>query len=275
VALKQAEGGDCLMNWIELVAYGISGALGALLAYPILARNKERRAIYAVVAIAAMYVVHALAAAIVLPRVYDWQTDRELRGIRFYSELADSSPADYQKVKDIIRDGVMKGQSARAMTSRATSVVAGILPKYVPTASDESVNQFVQVTTHMLGTMNQTSPDACYQFLFPQKFTVAVASPEDEADKNALLDAMADVLHSATHNPQPPPDKTESAALLQPVAGSLANKYGRDVALLQTTAHDSAERAKVCTIAIDLYSQILALPPRQSSELLRYLLSAQ
>jgi hypothetical protein len=33
------------MNWIDVFAYAISGALGAAIMYPILARNKERRAI--------------------------------------------------------------------------------------------------------------------------------------------------------------------------------------------------------------------------------------
>jgi len=46
------------MNWIEVIAYAISGALGAALAYPILARNKELRAIYGAAALLAMYANH-------------------------------------------------------------------------------------------------------------------------------------------------------------------------------------------------------------------------
>jgi len=83
------------VDWIEIVSYAVSGALGAAVAYLIVGGKKERRGIYSAVTVAAMFILHALAARFVLPGVYDWQTDRDLKKISLYSEIANSDPETY------------------------------------------------------------------------------------------------------------------------------------------------------------------------------------
>lgn len=263
------------MDWIEILSYGVSGAVGAVIAYLIVGDKKERRGVYTVVTIVAMYAVHALAAQFVLPSVYDWKADRELRSITFFSEIADSDPEMYKKLKATLLDGLKKGESKEVVKRQAAYVIEGVLPRYLPNASDESVNAFISVTAQDAKELNHVNPDACYQFLFPQKFNSSNSTALDDAAKNKTLAAMADVFHSATHNPQPPPDPKESEELLKPVRNELTNRYGWDLLLFQRTAKDSAEREKVCNIGIDFYNQILSLPPKESSEVLRYLLSAK
>jgi hypothetical protein len=134
---------------------------------------------------------------------------------------------------------------------------------------------FVKVTTRELKELDRSNADSCYFFMYPQKGTAPYATSMDNETGSKLLDAMGGVIHSATHNPQPPPDKQESAMLLQSVGGQLAQKYGADVQLLRGDPKDTTDRGKICTMAIDLYERILSLPPREASELLRYLLSPQ
>jgi hypothetical protein len=263
------------VDWIEILSYGVSGAVGAVIAYLIVGDKKERRGVYTVVTIVAMYAVHALAARFVLPSVYDWKADSELRSITFFSEIADSDPETYKKLKATLLDGQRKGEPKEVIERQVASIVAGTLPRYIPNASDESVNVFMSVTAQDAKDLNHANPDACYQFLFPQKFSSPNSIELDDAANNKTLAVMADVFHSATHNPQPPPDAKESEELLEPVRNELAEKYGSHLLIFQRTAKDSAEREKVCNIGIDFYNRILSLPPKESSEVLRYLLSGK
>lgn len=263
------------MNWIEILSFGISGALGAVIAYLIMGDKKERRGVYSIVTIVAMFAIQALAARFVLPSVYDWQGDRKLRSIAVYSEIADSDPETYKKLKATLLDGAQKGEPKGVVDHQVASIIEGTLPRYIPNASDDSINAFFSIAIQDAKDLNRVNPDACYQFLFPQKFSSPNLTGLDDAATNKMLAALAEVLHSATHNPQPPPDAKESEELLKPVRNELTNRYGWDLLLFQRTAKDSAEREKVCNIGIDFYNQILSLPPKESSEVLRYLLSAK
>jgi hypothetical protein len=263
------------VDWIEILSYGVSGAVGAVIGYLIVGDKKERRGVYTIVTIVAMYAVHALAVQFVLPSVYDWGADRELRSNPLYSEIADSDPETYKKSKATLLDGLKKGEPKEVIERQVASIIESTLPQYIPNASDDSVNAFVSLAARDAKDLNLINPDACYQLLFPRKFSSPNSTRLDDAATNKTLAAMAAVLHSATHNPQPPPDVKESEQLLEPIRNELAKKYGSDLLLVQGTAKDSAERGKVCNIAIDLYEGILSLPPKESSEVLRDLLSSK
>jgi hypothetical protein len=262
------------MDWISVAGYGASGALGALFASLIVGNKKERRVIYFVVLVVAMYGVHALAARFVLPSVYGWQIDRQLRQIPLYSEIAEGDPETYEKLKEVVLEGARTGESTGVVESKTSPIVMATLPRYVPKASDESVITFISLIAAELKELNRTDPDACYQFLYPQKFQSPTGTPNmDNTRTNKVLQAMADVVHSARHTPQPLPDRDESEALLKPISNELARKYGTDIFLLQNTPKDQSERGKLCSLVSDLYEQVLKLPPRQSSEVLRDMFS--
>lgn len=263
------------MDWISAVAYGVSAALGALFASLIVGSKKERRVIYVAVLAATGYGVHALAARFLLPSLYGWQVDRQIRQSGLYPEIAESDPQTYEKLKEVVLEGARNGDSAGVIESKISPIVMATLPRYVPKASDESVITFISLTTGELKELNRADPDACYQFLFPQKFSSPSITIQnmDETTRTKLLQAMAGLVHSATHNPQPLPDKDESEALLKPISSELAQRYGTDIFLLQRTPKDRSERGKLCSLVTDLYEQVLKLPPRQSSEVLRDMFS--
>lgn len=263
------------MDWINVIAYGVSGAIGALLVYPFLGKKKEQRVIYTVVSLVAMYAVHSLLAVNLLPSIYGWQIDHELRKIPFYSELAEDSPQTYVRVKGIMLEGAAKGEGQAATVARVTPLIEDVLPQYVTTASDESVIAFVSVTTRELHELSRSNLDGCYFLMYPQKAPTPVANSISEEAKTKMLTAMGGVIHSATHSPQAPPDKQESKVLMQSIAGELEKKYGADMDILRGDAKDTTERGKACIMAIDMYDRILDLPPRQAGELLRYILSPQ
>ena len=61
----------------------------------------------------------------------------------------------------------------------------------------------------------------------------------------------------------------DAADLLEGVAGTLAERYGDDFQMLATPEDPGVDRARVCAMTLDLYTEILALPKDDSVRLLR------
>jgi hypothetical protein len=264
------------MDWIDVFAFAVSGGLGAAIARLIAGGKKDRRPLLIGITLVAMFAIHAVAARVVLPGIYQWEADRELRKIALYSEIAENDPQTYDKIRVILLAGMKAGGSSKeAAETQGSAIIANTLPKYIATASDDSVNAFASIVLEEAEDLNRANPDACYQYLFPGKSgsPALLASLVDNAKKEKNLRAMGDIVHSSTHNPQSPPDPKESAALLNSINTPLIKKYGSDLDLVRGTAKDTAERKKVCDITADFYRSILNMPPKKSSELLRYILS--
>ena len=137
-------------------------------------------------------------------------------------------------------------------------------------ASNESVLALMQ---DMVGTAKKLEgkpADACFRYWFPQ-----VAGPPDiaqsvsPADQAHTLDLMGEVIRSAAEQPLPLPDPEAVKDNLSNVINATYEKYGADAQMLSHASDERIDRGKVCTITISVYERILALPPKQASELLR------
>lgn len=263
------------MDLFSLLSWAFSGALAGVLAVFIVGQSRERRAVYIIVTVALLMIFGALSRIFVLPRVYAWQADRELRKIAFYRELAESDPVLYQQVAAAALQGALHHEPQDAISARVAAILSGTLPSFLGHASDDSVNEYGKVMVGLLDDLRVTDADSCYFLLFPQQRPPGAASshPLSKETQNKLLDSMAHIIHSSSHNPQPDPDPQESQIALTPVTQGLLAKYGNDLLLTQRPAVNSEERSKVCNISDDMFSQITALPPRDSSLVLRHLIA--
>jgi hypothetical protein len=162
------------------------------------------------------------------------------------------------------------------LASRISPIVAGLVPKYVGIASDQSVVDFIDVATRVVEELRRTHSDACYYFLFPHEVG-ATPSVEYLNQKivQQMLDAMGQVVHSAVHEPQPVPDAAKAQVLLVTVLGRLQKEYGNELLLLQQKPTDATGRQNVCNMTVSLYKNVEDLPKGDASLLLRYLLSNQ
>ena len=262
------------MDWLAIVSGAIAGALAAAIASLLTGKSKERRGLFAIVTLVIFLTLKVFFDQAVLPHVRVWQTDRQLRELPFYRDLAEVDPQTYQKVRDIVADSVKKGERADVIVSRISPIVANTLPRYVGAASDESVNGFIDVTIRKTEELRITHLDACYYFLFPpENGGPAVPAYFDQKSQDQMLDVMGRIVHSAVHAPQPLPDSTRAQLLLVPVLDRLRDDFGSDLSLLQQKPTDTTGRQKVCDMAISLYKNVEDLPPNDASLLLRYLLS--
>ena len=60
--------------------------------------------------------------------------------------------------------------------------------------------------------------------------------------------------------------------LIAPIVSELGNKYGEGLRDLQNPLAPDVNKTRLCSILIDLYSQVLQLPVEQSGPVVRYML---
>jgi hypothetical protein len=263
------------MDWVSVLLAAVCGAMAATVASLVTIKVKNNRAPYLVITLVVFLGLKAFSNKTILPGVRDWQTDRQLRELPFYRDLAEVDPQTYQKIRVVASDSVRKGDGADVIASRMVPIVAGTVPKYVGTASDESVVAYIDVIVQQIEALHKSHSDACYYLLFPreQGAMPGVISSLDQKTRDESLDTLGRIVHSAVHTPQPLPDARKAEALLVPVMDQLRGEFGNDLMLFQQKPTDSIGRQKVCAITVFLYKNVEALPQRDASLLLRYLLS--
>ncbi|SRR6266849_727767 len=263
------------MDWMSVLVAGLCGALAAGIASLVTIKSKKSRGPYIVITLVFFFGFKALSDKTILPRIRDWQTDRQLRELAFYRDLAEVDPQTYEKIRVVTSDSVRKGDGADVIASRIAPIVAGTVPKYIGTASDDSVIAFADVVIRQVEALRSSNSDACYYFLFPheQGAPLGITNSLGQKSRDESIDTLGRIVHSAVHTPQPLPDARKAETLLVPVMDQLTNQFGNDLLLLQQKPTDTVGRQKVCAITVFLYKNVEALPQRDASLLLRYLLS--
>jgi hypothetical protein len=266
------------VDWIEIVGAGLGAGLGALVAGLLVKPWKKYRLISVVSLFVGIAAGSLISKTYIVPLAHVWDAKRLIRATPFYKELSVYDPETYRKIESILVENTQSGGTPQKAGRKIAIELAAVLPKYVPKASDESVVTFLGNLVPVLQELDRTNPDACYSFLFPDKFGEAGMAakflPSQFGNKN--LQALEGIILSSVKNPQPAPDEKKAKELLQPIISNLVGKYGSDdLRLIAGTARDASERKKVCEIDAELYRQILSLPPADASTIVRYLLSTK
>lgn len=265
------------MDWLSVLSAALAGALAAAIASLLFLRKlKNRRVSFAVITLLLLFLLQAFSNQVILPRVREWQVDQQLKELPFYRDIAEVDPQTYEKMRIVVSDSVRKGDRADSIASHLSPIVTASLPKYIGTASDDSVIALVDVIVRKVDELRLVHSDACYYLLFPhENGAPPMSSYLDEKSAGEVIETMGRIVHSAVHAPQPLPDATKAEEFMVPVADRLRNEYGDDLLLLQKKPSDSLGRQKVCAITVSMYKDVEGLPRSNASLLLRYLLSNQ
>jgi hypothetical protein len=266
------------VDWASVVLAGISGALGAAIAYLLVRNPRERRIAYVLALVISFATLNALARVFVLPHIRAWQYERkveqELQEIPAYRVIQQSDPQTYEKIRVIVRDGIRDGQRPEVLASRIRAVISELVIRYIPYASDDAVIAFTGVMVREIEELTQVNPDHCYQFLFPEQYgPLDLMKHIDATTLQDDLAALAILIQSAVQNPQPKPDPSQSETLLKTVYVRVNEEYGDDIRLLDNPHGQSVDKEKVCTIIARLYRHVLNMPKTHSSLVLRYMFS--
>ena len=146
--------------------------------------------------------------------------------------------------------------------------------KFIPAASDESVNNFASYFIDVNDKLLAIDPNLCYQWVTHEESSnVDPAEHIDEQTQEGALNLIAEVIRTSAEDPQPPPDKERAEMLLQEIGEVLSQKYGQDLMMFNNPILAKGNKKKFCKIASDMYRQVLRKSEKDSSRILRYLLT--
>jgi len=288
------------MDWVNIAALGVIGGLSALIAQVVTkAQSNSDSAVEGEIASDSLAIPTApkatnrwlfnivfLISFLLLNSVYKAQIKplndarlfrNELLKIDAYAALSEKEPELFQRaITQATRDGLPK--TASAVKDSLAGVWEATVTKYMRLASDEALVDYMEASMAVVTERRQQSGLACYLALFPAAATPAdkpllamsTVTPKAQQD---LFAAMAGLLRSSSTTPPASDLAVGEARFLGSIAPPLQDRYGSDLALLETAdSAIGADRDKVCAMASDMYSAVLALQIGRAS-VLRFLLS--
>jgi hypothetical protein len=180
-----------------------------------------------------------------------------------YEMLAQRHPEAIAKISEIEK---LRTTGAEAGMRRARLVLlADYLPVYAPRASDSSIRAFAALAIENLQGLVKRDAMLCREIAAGRH-----AGVTENLNQRAAA-ALVDVLSSAITQPQNPPDAGEAIALRRQVIDALYQKNGANLMERRLLARSAdAPPEPYCRTFIRVFEELLALPPEQSSKVLRF-----
>lgn len=191
-----------------------------------------------------------------------------------YRAIKQQQPALYKQIHDEFIAAVRAGVPADKAIGQLRPLLADLLNQRIGSADDASIISYMRLSVSQMQNLRQQSGDLCFRFLFPQ---ISGGINTEEALPKALqqqdLEQM-EALLNASRGPEVTIDLPQARQSLQAIVRTLYAKWGSDLQLLNSPTDSRVDRDKMCDMTIDLYNAVLALPGKQSANILRMMLSA-
>ena len=266
------------MNWINIAAAVTIGFISGAVAYFIAKKYPTRRIPFFAIPVLVFIALSALTKFLVIPPLHLWTSQREieksLSQISAYEVIAKYDPKAYEEIGREILSSLKNRESHDEAIGRARKRVAELVSGYIPRASDDAILRYMKAMVKEMEELAGKNPELCYQFLFPQKYgAVDVTQHLTQETQREDLVALEEVIRTAVEQPQPLPDSTAAEASLKKVLNQFAQVHGEDTLLLKDPFAPGIDKGKTCTLIASLYKEVLKLPEKDSSLVLRYMLS--
>ena len=268
------------MNWINIAAAVTIGFISGAVAYFIAKKYPTKRILILAIPVLVFIALSALTKFLVIPPLHLWTSQREieksLSQISAYEVIAKYDPKAYEEIRREILNSLKNRETYDEVTGRARKRVAELVPGYIPRASDDAILRYMKAMVKEMEELAGKNPELCYQFLFPQKYgAVDVTEHLTPETQREDLVALAEVIRTAVEQPQPPPDPVAAETLLKKTLGQFSQAYGEDTLLLKDPFASGIDKGKACSLIASLYQELLKLPEKESSLVLRYMLSTK
>jgi hypothetical protein len=265
------------MGWISWAIVAVVLVIAALGAAAVLRSRAQQKSQYLAMLLVVTAVLGVAAHSFLAPGLqarYDASTlDDSLSRNAAFAAIKKHDPQTYARITSELREGLLAGKSQAELIDRVRAEVTALVQKRLPQASNEAATEYMRVMVQEMGELRQQGGDLCYRFLYAKPgqgvdLSQYVSANTLEAD----FAALSQIVRTSVVAPQPVPQQAEVALALKPVFTALEGRYGPDMAMLQNPQAPGADRDKLCSITIDMYTVILQKPTSVSGKLIRYLL---
>lgn len=140
----------------------------------------------------------------------------------------------------------------------------------MPSASDDAAFAYAGQAMKVLQSLSPYGE--CKHFeRNPSQDVLAITTRVDHNDWQSLQAAAARVLVTAAQSPMPAPTREAVLSYLRPIYQGLLSRHAGYDDLMTKPELSESERFKYCKATVDLYAQILRLPPEQGGRVYRFL----
>ncbi|MDQ6799628.1 MAG: hypothetical protein M3041_02190 [Acidobacteriota bacterium] len=207
-----------------------------------------------------------------LPMFIDKQADKELLKAPVNRQIARWEPDAYAQMKREMIASMQRGDPPAVAQSHVRKIVEKVANKYMKTADDIALIDYIKVTVDEIRQVNDRDSSAAFDMLFNIDSTVGTSAYIDKATQQRDLDALAEVIRSGVAKEASPQDDQRAMQLLRGVMTSMRNDYGEQGVLALSPAH-SSDKAKSVQLALEFYKRLLSLRSDQAAKVLRLVLS--
>jgi hypothetical protein len=197
------------------------------------------------------------------------QLEAELLRNPLYAALKEVAPSNYDVVRDAIVSGVQRGRSLADVRAETLPVIRSLIEERLPRSSDRALLMFSSLLVKQFEHLSRVDPVGCYDSAFGTSNALPDLTPELQ---NEEFVASAEVIESYTQAMRIPSDQAVESSL-ELVMVPLVRKYGDALALFEKQPLSDSEKAVVCGMTIEMYSEINRLPQQRAVALLRNLFS--
>ncbi|HHL2559455.1 TPA: DNA gyrase [Yersinia enterocolitica] len=205
------------------------------------------------------------------------QIERSFEGYPVFQTLKQQEPALYTQLIDNFIQSKKEGHSDQQLIDEMRRSVAELTVQRIQRAPDENVIDYMTVILEELRyyQANHHSEHLCFKALFPQVsggVNTAKVLPKELLMRD--LDSI-NRLFKASSGGVIKTDNQEHENKLNIIVAQMQQQYGDDLQMFSNPASPDVDRAKICDMSIDMYSQILKLPPDDAGAVLRSMLSGE
>jgi hypothetical protein len=131
-----------------------------------------------------------------LPMFLERQADRELAKVPAYQQIAKWEPEAYAQMKKEMIASLQRHEPPAQAQGRVRAVVTGLAKKYMKTAADEVLVDYLKVTVDEIRQIAARNPEVAYDMLFTGKQDVDMTQYLDQGTQKRDMDSLAEIIHS-------------------------------------------------------------------------------
>jgi len=199
-----------------------------------------------------------------------YRAESTLRAQPVYRVLEKHEPAVYEKLVAEYKTFQRDETTREKFINFANAEINLAATQSIAHASQGAVLALVQDMVATARKLQKAPDDTCFRYWFPLvSGPPDIARYIDPAAQAHTLDLMGEVIRTSAEAPVPLPEADTVKDNLAKVINDTYEQYGSDAQMIAHADDPNVDRAKVCTITLSVYERILALPPADSSALLR------
>lgn len=269
------------MNWTEvLISAGIAAVLGVIISG---LRNRNKLGRFGAI----LWVIIPIVVGNIIYYHYinpnglrsndRAQIERVFAEYPVFQTLKQQEPALYTQLIDNFLKSKKEGHSEQQLIDEMKQAVSSLIAQRIQHAPDKDIIDYMNIILEELRyyQANNRSEHLCFKSLFPQvsggvnatKYLPKELQSRDLDSVNRLFKASSGGIIN--------PINQDYENKLNTIVTQMQQQYGNDLQMFVNPASPDVDREKVCDMAIDMYSQIMQLPPSDAGAILRSMLGSE